>query len=270
MPVLALVVAVAAGVAMVGTSDAASPSTSGGQANAAKAAAAPAVTGRRVGWPCTGCITYIPANYDASKPTPIVVALHGDEGDPAYIESVWEAAAKSSAIVFAPLCPTALGCRFRDGVGYTNSWWAWLQYSSQYDDNWIGRQMNIIGRSYKLNPLREYVTGWSGGADYMGWYALNHGGRFAAAGYVVGGVPYHPSCARKKQAAYFLMGSNDFRYLSGQPGQVRNVYTSCGGATTQVVVPGADHQGTVDALTNQGYASKMMTWFLEHPQRAYR
>lgn len=261
----ALVLAVAIGAAMVGTSDAAGPNKSGGH-DTAPAAAAPVVTGRRVGWPCTGCITYIPTNYDVSKPTPIIVALHGDEGDPAYIESVWETAVKNRAIVFAPLCPTALGCRFSDGQGgYTNSWWAWLQYSSKYDDNWIGRQVTLINRSYRLDWYREFLTGWSGGADYLGWYAPAHGNRFAAATFVVGGVPYHPSCPAKKQAAYFLMGSNDFRYMSGQPNQVRNVYTSCGHATTQVVIPGATHQGTVDALTTQGYASKITTWFLAHP-----
>ena len=251
----------AIGVAIPATSQAATR-----QAATAHAATTP-ITGLRVGWPCTGCLTYIPTTYDAAKPATIVVALHGDEGDPTYIESVFEpAAVKAHAILFAPLCPTALGCRFGNGSGgFTNSWWAWFQSSPQYDDAWIGHQVDAIGQSYVLDPAKEFLTAWSGGADYLGWYALAHGDRFAAAGFVVGGVPYHPACPANHPAAYFLMGSNDFRYLSKQPSQVKSVYDSCGDTTKMVVIKGADHQGTVDALSTKNYASKMVKWLLKHP-----
>jgi poly(3-hydroxybutyrate) depolymerase len=212
-------------------------------------------TGRRVGWPCAGCITYVPPTYNASRPSTVIVALHGDEGDPSFIESVWEPVAKANnAMLIAPTCPASLGC--------SGSWWGWLQSGSKYNDAWIGAQVATVARSYHLDRAREFLTGWSGGADFMGWYALAHASQFRAAGFVVGGVPYHPTCPTAKQSAYFLMGTNDYRYLSGQPSQVKSIYSGCGDSTTLVVVPGADHQGTVDALTTDGYAAKMMSYFV--------
>jgi poly(3-hydroxybutyrate) depolymerase len=259
LAVLALVVSI--GIPVLSTSSA----VAGSGAAASPVAQAPA-TGRRANWPCVGCTTYVPPTYVSTKPTAILVALHGDEGNPAYIESVWEPiAAQFNVILFAPLCPTNLGCRFSDGRGgFTNSWWGWLQYSPKYDDAWIGNQVDVIAKSYNLDPTREFLTGWSGGADYLGWYAPSHSNRFAAANFVVGAVPYDTSCPVNK-AAYFLMGSNDFRYASGQPSQVKSVYDRCGATTRMVVIPGADHQGTVNALTTQGYARKIMRFFMRHP-----
>ncbi len=212
-------------------------------------------TGRRANWPCAGCITYVPPTYNASHPTTVIVALHGDEGDPSYIESVWEPIAKANnAILISPKCPANLGC--------AGSWWGWLQSGTQYNDAWIGAQVATVAKSYRLDTKHEFLTGWSGGADFMGWYALAHSSQFRAVGFVVGGVPYHPTCPTAKQSAYFLMGTNDFRYLSGQPSQVKSIYSGCGDSAAMVVLPGADHQGTVDALTTQGYAAKMMSYFV--------
>lgn len=225
--------------------------------------------GTRTNWPCQGCITHVPQSYDPKVPTVLLVALHGDEGVSSYVASVWTPPTdRANVILFAPQCPTDKGCRFADGQGgYTNSWWAWLQYSSGYDDSWLGNQVKTIEASYTVDRSREYLTGWSGGADYLGYYALLHSDRFAAAGFVAGGVPYVQRCPNPKMAAYFLMGSADFRYQSGQPSQVKRVYDSCGDPTSLVVVPGADHQGTINALS-QGYATQMLNWFAAHPRAA--
>jgi len=219
-------------------------------------------------WPCTGCIVSVPATYNPRIPTALLVALHGDEGISTYIANTWmPVTQKANVILFAPQCPTSLGCRFSTGNGtYTNSWWGWLQYSPTYDDAWIANQVRLIEAKYDIDRAREYITGWSGGADYLGWYALTHTSRFPAANFVVGGVPYTEGmgCPSRKLAAYFLMGSNDFRYQSGQPSQVQQILSSCGDPTKMVVLAGADHQGTIDALSSEGYAKTILSWMMSH------
>jgi len=208
----------------------------------------------------------VPATYRPDAPSALLVALHGDEGVSTLIASVWTpVVAKANVILFAPQCPTSEGCRLQNGsVGYTNSWWGWLQYSGHYDDGWIARQVAAIAKRYTLDKNREYLVGWSGGADYLGWYAPRHASKFAAVAYVVGGVPYDPACPTYDLAAYFLMGSADFRYLSGQPSEVREILRRCGDPTKLVVVRGADHQGTIDTITTKSYGTKILAWLLKH------
>ena len=259
VPVLVIAAITIVGVRVITASHAASINSVGASVNA---------TGKTLqNWPCSNCILRIPPTYNPSKPTILLVALHGDEGTPTVIEPAWQPYTdKYNAILFAPHCPVNLGCSFSNGSGgMTSSWWGWLQYSSQYSGGWIGTQVSKIEAKYNINKSREYLTGWSGGADYLGDYALLHGNRFAAVAYVAGGVPYVQSCPAGKMAAYFLMGTNDFRYDSGQPGQVKQVFSRCGDPTTMVVLPGEDHTGTINAIGSQDYGDIIMKWFLAHP-----
>ncbi len=222
-----------------------------------------APVGTRQNWPCPGCITNIPSTYQPGKPISILVALHGDEGNPSSIFSTWvPATTRKNMILFTPKCPTVLGCRLPNGNGtFTNSWWGWYQ-SGKYVDAWLGNQVNLIQAQYSIDTTHEFLAGWSGGADFLGYYALAHASRFSRANFTAGGTPYYQSCPSTKIAAYFLMGSNDFRYLSGQPTQVKQVLDRCGSLTNLVVLPGADHQATMNALTTQGYSDIILCWFL--------
>ncbi len=220
----------------------------------------------RSGWPCPGCIVEVPGGSRASRPVPMVVLLHGDEGAPGEINaSVGPAALRQRMIVFAPQCPSALGCRLEDGAGAsTNSWWGWLQYSRGYSDAWLGDQIERIESTYPVDRRRVYLVGWSGGADYLGWYALEHSAAFAGVAFVSGGVPYHPACPSTRLAGYFLLGAADPRYQSGQPVAVKSILARCGGTTRLVVLPGADHAGAMLALSNSGYATRMLDWLSKH------
>ena len=220
----------------------------------------------RSGWPCSGCIVEVPSGYRRVRPASLVILLHGDEGAPGSIASVFgPVAAGRNVIVFAPHCPVALGCRFANGAdGTTSSWWGWLQYGRTYDDGWLGRQISRVESTYAINRHSEYLIGWSGGADYLGWYALQDSSRFAAVAFVAGGVPYHASCPATHLAAYFLLGGRDPRYLTGQPLAVRSIFARCGDATKVVVIPGQDHEGTMFSLSTSGYATSLLDWLLRH------
>ncbi len=210
-------------------------------------------------FPCSGCVLSIPRGYSPARPAPLLVALHGDEGNPGYISSVWDPVGnRFHAIVLSPECPRALGC--------PGSWWGWLQ-SGRYDDAWLGHQIARVAARYRIDRSREYLTGWSGGADFLGWYALAHAKQFAAAAFVVGGVPYDQQCPARRLPAYFLMGSEDFRYASGQPSQVRTILETCGDPTHLTVLRGATHAGTVAALQTGHYASTIFRWLERYTRR---
>jgi poly(3-hydroxybutyrate) depolymerase len=230
---------------------------------AAAAGPGPAV---RSGWPCAGCIVQLPAGYRAGRPAALLVVLHGDEGAPGEIAGTFASVAVArNVIVFAPQCPTALGCSLANGAGgITNSWWGWLQYSNGYDDSWLGQQIEAVESTYAVDRRSTYLLGWSGGADYMGWYALQHSSAFAAAAFVAGGVPYHPACPATQLAGYFLLGAADPRAQTGQPLAVSSILSRCGDATKVVVLPGTDHVATMLALSTSGYATKILDWFLAH------
>jgi poly(3-hydroxybutyrate) depolymerase len=219
----------------------------------------------RVGWPCADCILEVPAGYHPGRPTALLVLLHGDEGAPGEIaDMIGPVALRRNVIVFAPQCPVALGCRFAIGTGgFTSSWWGWLQ-SRSYNDAWLGRQIDSVESKYAVDKRSVYLFGWSGGADFMGWYALQHSAMFAAAAFVAGGVPYHPACPTSRLAGYFLLGAADPRYQSGQPLAVRAILAHCGSPTKVVVLPGTDHAGTMLDLATDGYAAKVLDWLLAH------
>lgn len=211
-------------------------------------------------WPCDGCVVVLPSKVKPRQP--LLVALHGDEGDPSLVASVWgPVTAARGVVLFAPQCPTSEGCRFANGASTTNSWWGWLQ-AGQYDDGWIARQTQAVERRFKVDKRREYLEGWSGGADFLGWYALRHADRFAAAAFVAGGVPYTSTCPARPLPAIFLAGDQDFRTASGQPAQVRQILGSCGSPTAELDAQNADHQATIMSLQSQSYAPQILRWLL--------
>src|SRR5207237_1271846 len=62
---------------------------------------------------CTDCRVHVPSGYAATKPAPLLVALHGDEGPAAGVPSVinlWSAAAdKHGYLVLALACSADIG-----------------------------------------------------------------------------------------------------------------------------------------------------------------
>lgn len=212
-------------------------------------------------YPCAGCITDVPPGYNPARPAPVLITLHGDEGSPSYISSIWDPVGEQAGTIVVNLqCPASLGC--------PGSWWAWLESYGNYDDAWIGRQVDQVQATYPIDSSREYLTGWSGGADYLGWYALAHANQYAAAALVAGGVPYQSWCPSAPLPTYFLMGSDDFRYQSGQPSAVKSILDQCGSPTMLTVLPSADHSGTIAALSNAGYARAILGWMEQHSRGA--
>jgi len=213
-----------------------------------------APVGDRQNWPCPGCIMHTPAGYNPAVPTSLVVAFHGDEGDPGYIEwKLAEPVAEAGMLMLSLKCPNELGCNQVDG-----SWWQWEAYVSSHDATWVGAQVDAVEAEYNVELQRVFLVGFSGGSSYLSWYARDYADRYAAVAYLAGGyAPWNGMCAEPCPIpAYFLIGSQDF-LLDGAE-ELSSYYQSCGHEVVFDLHPGVDHE-----IINAGVPD-LMNWLGGH------
>ena len=154
-------------------------------------------------FPCDNCRMLVPDSYDG-EPTPLLVALHGDEGTSEHIYTAYRRHVEASGWLMVSLeCPRDLGC-------WSGSWYEW-ENTGGHDWDWLGRQVDAVAAEYNVDPNAVHLTGWSGGAQYLGRYAVRFAERYAGVAYIGGGVPSRRAeCPACEIPAYFLIGSRDF------------------------------------------------------------
>jgi poly(3-hydroxybutyrate) depolymerase len=114
---------------------------------------------------------YIPSNYQATRPTPLFILLHGSAGNPtmaigqaSQLRGLWAGAAEAGGFVIA--VPAASG-----GQG---SWIAPVNETdtpSDYDV--IQALAERIARDHNIDPARRYLWGFSAGGHVTIDIALN-------------------------------------------------------------------------------------------------
>jgi poly(3-hydroxybutyrate) depolymerase len=212
-------------------------------------------------FPCAGCVVQAPApagpGAPASRPRPLLVALHGDGAGVGKLVRAWKgAAADADVILLAPRCPVALGCT-------SGSWWQWLQLGT-HDPDWLNAQIEAVAARYPVDRARVYATGYSGGATYLGWYVPAHPTRFAAVAHVAGGAPYGGACPACKVPLLFLIGSLD-PMIEPYTMPLRRYYEACGGhELVWETLRGTTHEGILDVL-QAGRAKETLAWLLARP-----
>ncbi len=145
----------------------------------------------------------VPSGYAPSKAMPVLLALHGDEGTSDYIYSVFRGLQNDTGGAFILIAPKA---PFGGGSWYKAT-------SSHY--TFINNVISWTLSKYNIDQDRLWITGWSGGATFLGYYAPKRQDILAAVIYHMGagGVgSYSPPPASCKVPARFVIGSNDFLY----------------------------------------------------------
>lgn len=97
------------------------------------------------------CSLYVPEYYDAARPWPLVVALHGGHGDGARFLWNWVRAARGQGV--AVLAPTALGT-------------TWSILEPELDGPNIARMIAEVSARWNLDPARRLLTGMSDGGSF--------------------------------------------------------------------------------------------------------
>ena len=159
-------------------------------------------TGRTVMIEFQGSVYYVttPASYAPNRAWPLILGLHGDEGDPARsVNSLWRQVADDQFIFVAPKAPNMGG-----------SWYMATEANSQ----WMDALLERVLASYNVDLDRIAIWGLSGGAVFISTYALARQGVFAAVEFNMGGsggrryvAPPRPEC---KIPARFVVSLTDF------------------------------------------------------------
>lgn len=172
----------------------------------------------------------VPSSYISAQPMPLLLALHGDEGTPDYIYSAFLSLQKSSNGAFILAAPKA---PFGGG--------SWYQATAQHV-TFVNAVLSALLAAYNIDQDRIWITGWSGGATFLGYYAPLRQDVLAAVVYHMGGGgggPYSPPAGSCLIPARFVIGSEDFLYSLAK--QHYNLLQSKGHEAIWVELPGVAH-----------------------------
>lgn len=171
----------------------------------------------------------VPASY-SGQAIPLLLALHGDEGTPDYIYSVFKGLQGTSGgayVLAAPKAPYGGG--------------SWYQATSQHE-SFIDQVIVELLGSYNIDQDRIWITGWSGGATFLGYYAIKRQDILAAVVYHMGGGgggSYSPPPNSCKIPGRFVIGSADFLYSLAR--KQHDTMKANGHDVTWIELPGVGH-----------------------------
>ena len=184
-----------------------------------------------------------------STPGALLVVLHGDEGNPSVILPRWSAAARERGVALLALqCPRDEGCK--------GSWWQWSG-----DPSWLGKQVDAVAARWPVDRERVWLTGWSGGASYIGQVAPALRG-FTGIVMVGGGLPPSSNdCPPCSPPVAFVAGNgNPYHHLAVAS---RDAFLRCGATVDWTLLPGKDHGGEFESLDRRR-TGKLLDWLASH------
>jgi MYXO-CTERM domain-containing protein len=205
------------------------------------------VEGERVQVDFQGSLFYVttPAEYDASQPWPLILGLHGDEGDPASsVNSLWRNVVDGRFIFVAPKAANESG-----------SWYE----EQESNEAWMDAVVQDLLSKYNVDLDRVYIWGLSGGAVFISSFALARQDLFAAAQWNMGGSPRRniESPENCKLPARFSTSETDFLHDNAL-----SLFESLTELGHETVWAGADCEEHCWDDVQAGPAAR--DWLLEH------
>lgn len=172
---------------------------------------------------------FVPTNYDASKPTPLVVALHGMGGDEnsffdLYANGIIKREANQRG--FLVVCPKGRGPA------------SMYRGTAEKD---VLDVLATVRREYNVDSARIYLMGHSMGG-YGTWsLAMDHPELFAALGPFAGGGTPGRMAAIKHIPQFVVHGDNDKTVPVTQSRAMVAAAKSAGAPVEYIEVPGGSH-----------------------------
>lgn len=174
---------------------------------------------------------FIPQSYDGSKPTPLLVALHGMGGDENNLFDSYDNGLlkrEAERVGFIVICPKG-----RDSASMYRG-------SAERD---VLDVMADVRRTYRVDSTRIYLMGHSMGA-YGTWsIAMNHPDTFAALGPISGGGSAAGMAKIRDIPEYVVHGDDDRTVSVTQSRNMVEAGKKAGAAIVYVEVPGGSHVG---------------------------
>jgi hypothetical protein len=124
---------------------------------------------------------YLIGARDTDEPLPLVLAFHGDEGDPfnstRYIwGSYWEQTNEPFHVVMTK-CP---GCT------------SWYQGDTNANADYVWEVLADVAANHNVDVSRIYAIGFSGGSEFLGLHGFEFQDVFAGIQWTCGGGAYGP------------------------------------------------------------------------------
>jgi predicted esterase len=193
---------------------------------------------------------YVPSGYDASRPSPLVIALHGSGGnensffdDEAHYPSkdgLKHAAEQHNVLA---VCPSARGNTNYRGLGEVS----------------VFSVLEDVKKNYAVDPERVYLTGHSMGGTGATDLALHHPGVFAAVVPMAAARSIRWVAANAEHTAFWWIGGaldQEFYKLGVAVGFER--MKSLGYPARFTELPGEGHYGTARDFR------PVIAWLLQH------
>lgn len=131
-------------------------------------------------------ILRVPKGYDHTKPTPVVVALHGLTSSATQFDSILRLGEKADAEGFIAVIPNGIPESFRGwNAGF------FKMAGDKSDAEFIAKALDQVESEFNVDKKREYVFGHSNGAMMSYYLGSVLGDRLAAVAGVAGtvGIP---------------------------------------------------------------------------------
>jgi poly(3-hydroxybutyrate) depolymerase len=199
--------------------------------------------------PCDGCV-FVPAK---AKGRPLVVVMHGDNQRATKMAAAFAGiAADRDLALFAPQCPLEAGCE-------SEAFWRW-----NGDPEWIGKLVDDVVKRNELDPDRVWIIGWSGGATYLGHHLVQLGTRYAAIGFLGGGIAGPGGCPKQKLPVYIVAGDKSpyFTMVRG----LRNHLEDCKLPVTWKQLAKLDHDDEWQAYRKPAMQKLVFDFLEAHPR----
>ena len=185
-------------------------------------------------------IISVPSAYSPANAMPLLIALHGDEGKPDYIHWSFRGLQQTTNGAFILVSPRA---PFGGG--------SWYKSTNNHRD-FVDAVIQKVLSSYNVDQDRIWITGWSGGASFLGYYAVKRQDILATVTFYMGGgvgsYTYAPPAGSCKIPARIVIGTKDFLYKMAS--KSRDILKAQGHEVAWVVLPGVGHNFQKSTLSD--------------------
>ncbi|MCP3100151.1 hypothetical protein LZ198_14845 [Myxococcus sp. K15C18031901] len=166
---------------------------------------------------------HVPPGYDATRPTPVVLAFHGFGSTGRQLESRIQLSALADTEGFLAVYPQGLGARQLSGESAKEGGYGWNagaccglpQVSGVDDVGFVDALLADLDTRVCVDPRRTFATGFSNGGFFAYRLACERAGRFAAIVPVAGMEGVSPCAPSRPVPVLHFHGTADPVILYG-------------------------------------------------------